>query len=277
MYYRLIWICLLFDLFLIHYSYGQDLSDIPQSENLLEQLDSRPYLRIYKDNYFTTGLKSLGRLSSENCNVKYQISIQQRVTKSILPFQTYLFLAYTQKTMWSIYKKSCPFDNNDYNPAIGLGKYLIKDNRLIGQMSLLLEHESNGCDGENSRSWNRISFHAMFPLTKNSNLQMKGWIPFIKKKDNPDYLKYGGIGYVTYNLRTPNKKFIFSLSLIKRGELNWNFNIEAEASYKLPFILNQYVFLQLYSGYAEDMLNYKKHSQGIRLGIAFKPAFFTLY
>jgi phospholipase A1 len=265
------------DLFLIHSIYGQGLSDIPESEDLLELLDSEPYFHIYKDNYFITGIKKLDKFSEENCDVTYQISIQQRITKSILPFKTYLFMTYSQKSRWSIYKESCPFDNTDYNPSVGLGKYLIKNNRLKGQASLAFEHESNGYDGEDSRSWNRISLHGMFPLTKNSNLQAKCWIPFVKKKDNPDLLKYHGIGYVTYNIRTPNKKFIFSLSLIKRGELNWNFNVKAEASYKLPFLLNQYLFLQIYSGYAEDLLSYKTHIEGIRLGIAFKPPFFSIH
>lgn len=83
--------------------------------------------------------------------------IQSEITQSVLPFNTFLYLTYTQKSFWDIYAESSPFGDSNYNPGIGLGRYITKDNKLIGAGLIQIEHESNGRDGDDSRSWNRLS------------------------------------------------------------------------------------------------------------------------
>ena len=57
-----------------------------------------------------------------------------------------------------MFEESLPFHDLNFNPAIGLQKLVISKDRLVGTASFILEHESNGRDGEASRSWNKISF-----------------------------------------------------------------------------------------------------------------------
>ena len=64
--------------------------------------------------------------------MKEQRSIAQRLTKSTLPFNTYLFLFYSQKCMWNIYEESLPMRDLNFNPGIGLAKHLFVKNRYIG-------------------------------------------------------------------------------------------------------------------------------------------------
>lgn len=86
------------------------------------RLESVPPFGIYKDNYFVTGSSfSGGKLTKNNSDAKFQISIRHRLIKGVLPFHTYLFLTYTQKSFWDIYKKSKPFAESNYNPTLGLG------------------------------------------------------------------------------------------------------------------------------------------------------------
>ena len=70
------------------------------ADSLRRELDNGPYFTLYKDNYFITGT-SIGPQapSRTNSDVKFQVSIAQRLTKSTLPFNTYLFLFYSQKCM----------------------------------------------------------------------------------------------------------------------------------------------------------------------------------
>ena len=59
--------------------------------------DKMPYFTLFKDNYFIGGTTLGGKPTSVNSDVKFQLSIAQRLTKSKLPFDTYLFIQYTQK------------------------------------------------------------------------------------------------------------------------------------------------------------------------------------
>ena len=65
-------------------------------------IESGPYFGIFRDNYFIGGIPIGGPVRRDNANVKFQISIIHRLTKSRLPFDTYLFLQFTQKTIWNV-------------------------------------------------------------------------------------------------------------------------------------------------------------------------------
>ena len=94
--------------------------------------------------------------SKTNTNIKFQISIAQRLTKSTLPLGTYLFLFYSQKCFWNVLENSMPMTDLNFNPGIGLTKPLFVRNRFVGKVNLILEHESNGRDGTASSTWNRV-------------------------------------------------------------------------------------------------------------------------
>lgn len=127
-------------------------------EDVRRKLDSTHSFGILKDNYFITGNPLNKQINVDNADVKYQISFRQRLSSSYLPFNTFMFISYTQKSFWNIYKKSSPFRDTNFNPGIGFGRYLISDdNNYMGSVFLQLEHESNGKDSLNSRSWDFVS------------------------------------------------------------------------------------------------------------------------
>lgn len=182
-------------------SFGQ----IITKDSINAYIKKAPSFTIFQDNYFLTGVPLTGEINKNTADAKFQISFKERLTNATLPFNSYLFLTYTQKSFWNIYKKSSPFSETNYNPAIGIGKFLISKGRYIHLLALSIEHESNGRDSLESRSWNRISFQYMIPVTRKGSLLLKTWIPIGYKTDNPDLLKYVGYGELNYSQKSNNE------------------------------------------------------------------------
>ena len=245
------------------------------ADSIRRALDNGPYFSLYKDNYFTMGTTVNQKPSRTNSDVKFQVSIAQRLTKSTLPFNTYLFLFYTQKCMWNVFEESMPMRDLNFNPGIGLAKHLFVKDRYIGKVSLIVEHESNGRDGAESRSWNKISLAANILIDPNFMVHGKAWIPIVDGQNNKDILDYSGIYQMGMTLTSPNKRFGFALTLIKRRGWNLNYNSIWEVNYRLFKGENQYLFLQYYNGYGENLLDYNKFHSRLRLGIVIKPKLFS--
>ena len=71
-------------------------SDTFDADSIRREFDNGPYFTLYKDNYFILGGPIGEKPTGENSGIKFQVSIAQRLTKSTLPFNTYLFLMYSQ-------------------------------------------------------------------------------------------------------------------------------------------------------------------------------------
>ncbi len=250
-------------------------ADSFNADSIRRQLDSGPYFTLYKDNYFIAGTSIGPKPSSTNSDVKFQVSIAQRLTKSTLPFNTYLYLFYTQKCMWNVFEKSMPMHDFSFNPGIGLAKHLFVRNRYIGKLTFLLEHESNGRDGIESRSWNKISLACNIFIDPNFMVHGKVWIPIIDGENNKDILDYGGIYQTGVTLTSPNKRFGFALTLVKRRGWNLSYNSIWEVNYRLFKKENQFLFLQYYNGYGENLLDYNQFHSRLRIGIVIKPSLFS--
>ena len=108
-------------------------------DSLRNEFDNGPYFGLYKDNYFTVGTTLLPHQppSKTNSDVKFQISIAQRLTKSKLPWNTFLFLMYTQKTFWNVFEESPPMRDMNFNPGIGISKPFFNKDRYIGKLTML--------------------------------------------------------------------------------------------------------------------------------------------
>ena len=85
------------------------------SDSLRREFDKGPYFGLYKDNYFIFGPAINHKPNRENTNVKFQISIQQKLTRSTLPWGTYLYLYYTQKVFWNVLQESLPMTDLNFN------------------------------------------------------------------------------------------------------------------------------------------------------------------
>ncbi len=246
-------------------------------DSVIREFDKRPYFGLYKDNYFLFGPPLGKKPTKDNTNVKFQISIAQRLTRSVLPWNTYLYLFYTQKVFWNVLQESMPMPDLNFNPGIGIAKPLFVRGNFIGKVSLVLEHESNGKDGDASRSWNKVSLGANIIIDPNLMVHGKFWIPIVDGENNRDILDYCGIYQAGMQLVSNDRRFNGGITLVKRRGWKPNYNIIIEAGMRLWKNANEYLFIQYYNGYGEGLLDYNKFQSMIRIGIQIKPELFSDY
>jgi phospholipase A1 len=140
----------------------------------------------------------------------------------------------------------------------------------------MLEHESNGKDGEASRSWNKISFGSNLLLSKYMDVQLKTWIPIVDSQNNRDILRYSGLVQGAVSYWTGDRRFNATMLATWRSR-SFSFNTQWELSFKINNNENQYLCLQYYNGYGENLLDYNRFRSVLRFGFVIKPSGFTLY
>lgn len=248
-------------------------------EEVRSKLDSTHSFGILKDNYFITGNPLNKEINVDNADVKYQISFRQRLTNSYLPFNTFIFISYTQKSFWNIYKKSSPFLDTNFNPGIGLGRYLISDdNNYMGSVFVQLEHESNGKDSLDSRSWDFMSASGKYYFNDRLFFRAKAWLPlFLLMEDtNTDLLRYKGYANFSVDYRTKNERWWFNANVTpRRNFITMNTNLSA--AFRVSKKFNQYLFFELYNGRGDSLLDYKEYDLKLRVGMCIKPDFFSVF
>lgn len=245
------------------------------TDSIIQDYDNRPFFGLYRDNYFVLGTAIDSKPTEFNSDIKFQISFRQRLTRSVLPWNSHLFLQYSQKAMWHIFEESLPFHDLNFNPGIGLSKLIIYRGKLIGKASVLFEHESNGRDGTASRSWNKVSFSASAYILPELMVHGKLWIPIIDGQQNRDILKYNGIYQTGLQYLSPNKRWVVDVTLVKRKGWNLSFNTTLNVGFRIRKQDNQFVMLHFYDGYGENLLDYNKYHCRVRVGLLIRPTFFS--
>ncbi|MGJ1484225.1 phospholipase A [Sphingobacterium multivorum] len=235
-----------------------------------------PAFSIFKDNYFISGIPLNHEPSKDNSDAKFQFSFKQRIQNRPLVWGAYFYLTYTQKSFWDIYKKSSPFAETNYNPALQLAKPIYRAGRFVGVFGLSIEHESNGRDSIYSRSWNFIglTYSHFFSETVNASLKIN--IP-IERSDNPDLNKY--IGYTEAQLAWNIKKDKLILDVMGRKGASWDTkgSLMTTLSFRPSEKRNLYWTLQWWQGYGESLVDYNRSVSMIRIGFMVKPTFFRFY
>ena len=248
-------------------------------EDTRRKLDSTHSFGILKDNYFITGNPLNKPINVDNADVKYQISFRQRLTNSYLPFNTFIYITYSQKSFWNIYKKSSPFRDTNFNPGIGLGRYLVSDdNNYLGSVFLQLEHESNGKDSINSRSWDFASISGKYYFNDRLFFRAKVWLPLLILMDNTntDLISYKGYGNFSVDYRTNNERWWFNANITPRRNVI-TMNTTLSAAFQVSKKFNQYLFFELYNGRGDSLLEYKDYDFKLRVGMCIKPDFFSVF
>jgi phospholipase A1 len=245
-------------------------------KQVLKLIDRQPSFAMYKDNYFITGIQTNKEIDKYSADAKFQLSIRQRLLKNALPFNSLLMLTYTQKSFWDIYQKSSPFADNNYNPGLVISKPVIYNNKLMGIGIVAFEHESNGrSDSLQSRSWNYFVLTGTYFYNVYFTVQAKIWAGWTGS-DNKDLLDYRGLGLIAITYRSISDR-IWITSIISPWKRFNGFNTQFEVNLKTNPKSNQYLFVQWFNGYAENLLEYAKYTSTVRIGICIKPPLRNLY
>lgn len=247
------------------------------TDSIEKSMDIGPYFGLYKDNYFAIGTDPLHKPNAYNSGIKFQLSISQRLTNATLPWGTYLYLFFTEKVFWEVFQNSMPMSDLNFNPGIGWSKpFFIKD-RYCGKMTLIVEHESNGRDGEASRSWNKVSLAGSAYVTEWLSVHAKYWYPIVDGQNNKDILKYSGIFQMGFQLNSKDRRFMFATTFVKRQGWNMNWNTNIQFGWRIFKESNQYLFFDFYNGYGEGLLAYNQFHNRLRFGILIRPTLFSEY
>lgn len=253
----------------INFAYQDSTLTINQT-NYKNHVRSLPAFSIYGDNYFITGTTTHSNAFMQSgSDAKFEIGFKQRLYNRDLPLDVFPYVTYRQKTFWDIYKKSFPFRETNYNPSFGFSKLFFKNKVFDFSLHLAFEHESNGRDGDNSRSWNFLSLSYFKPLQDNLHFRAKVWVPVANMDDNDDITSYRGFFNfgATYNVF---RNLFFELDVQPAYDKKLQGNIKAGISYKISKNSNQFLYMQYFSGYSEDLINYNESVSNIRIGVVFK-------
>jgi len=212
---------------------------------------------------------------------KLQLSLKAQVIQN-----AGFYVAYTQIMFWELFKKkSAPFADINFNPEafyrFRLGS--VEDKEEIRWIDIGYEHESNGRDGADSRSWDRafILFSAESLIgKKDTRLQwsVKAWVPIDRDDTNRDIYRYRGLWEANatvidlfgpfFDRNDLTLRFYgggkSGLDPLKGGqELTFRFNKWPDRK-ALPMLV-----LQAFNGYGDGLAFYNQKRVGLRAGFGF--------
>lgn len=241
-------------------------------------IDKPPPLAVsvYDPVYFVVG-------GDGGLNAKFQISLRFRLFDDHgrlarrLPWIDDLYLSFSQTALWDLGELSKPFKDSSYRPRLFYANYDLA-RFFDGQLRVGIEggigHESNGKEGDDSRSYNML--YARPTLTFGDPDGLRAYFAplihnYIAASDNPDIDNYRG--YVDWLFGVGSKGGLDFWGVLRKGTRSDYGSVELSASYPLSKLsggdLTGWLMLQYFNGYAESLLDYnRKLDSQLRLGIA---------
>ena len=236
-------------------------------------------LTFYKDNYFITGF-------TKETEAKFQFSAKFDIWPN--RGQHAVYFAFTQKSLWDIYRTSQPFVENNYAPELFYSYFHVRGRYepdpgcgfFFERVGLL--HESTGERGEKSRGWNRAYAESRFacydPAHRYSAITLQVWAPPFGTKDNPDIARYEGYGELSLSVGSDRGRgWLGDWELathLRKGTKNWRVgSLELDGRWRPRYgdfwRFTPYLYAQLFTGYGETMVNYDRTTTAFRVGIGF--------
>jgi outer membrane phospholipase A len=216
--------------------------------------------------------------ASGDTTAKFQLSFKYRLFQPQDPRSRSLFdnlyFGYTQLSVWDLSEESKPFKDTNFRPSLF---YYLPDTGVraswFSQLGIQagIEHESNGQGGSDSRSINTVFVRPT--LTWNNVLGNRlVFSPkiyyYLEKSDNPDIAKYRGYADLLVQYGDPNA---FELAAtFRKGTSGGRGSIDAQLTYPMGKIFGAgfggYLFLDVFSGYGETLIDYNNHVNAVRIG-----------
>lgn len=223
--------------------------------------------------------------------VEFQLSFKKPLTYNLFGWNEYITFAYTQQVWWKLYDKSSPFRETNYTPELFItiptsdkidSRYNLKAIRMG------YKHQSNGQEGYNSRSWNRLFLVSMWQWN-NLFVKLQGWYrlpednkgedfyngtnPDEQGDDNPDILDYMGYGDLSLSYFYGQNQF----NLLVRNNFDFKENKGAiQVDWSAPFFSsnNTFWYVKVFHGYGESLIDYDRSVSKLSVGFAFSRSLF---
>ncbi len=218
---------------------------------------------------------------SDPVSARFQFSFRYRIFDDLgvvaetLPVARGLYFGFTQTSLWDLQSDSKPFRDSSFRPSL-FYRWMLSDPQDRGSLTLTggYEHESNGREGEVSRSIDTLFLRAearyLFPDGRTFvGIAPKFWT-YLDKADNPDIPRFRGYGEL--GLRLGRDDGLMLTSLIRRGTAG-KIGTQLDLSYPLRRSVfsgvGAFAHLQYFRGYGETLLDYdERQGSQFRIGVS---------
>jgi len=256
-------------------------------EDRMHQEERGPFtLMAHKPNYMLVGAYNASGYDSEpfqkqfddpsisqgDTEAQFQFSVKCPLVVNLFNGNMDIYAAYTNRSFWQIYNSdsTSPLRETDHEPEAWVQFHPTW--KVFGFSNTWntfgVVHQSNGRNGEISRSWNRL--YATFIVERgNLELSLKPWYRITdgEEDDNPDITDYLGHSEVLAAYRW--KKHVFSI--MSRNNLESGFSKgTVELSWSFPLWNYKYLkgYVQYFNGYGESLIDYNHHVNRIGAGFS---------
>ncbi|UCG38984.1 MAG: phospholipase A [bacterium] len=212
----------------------------------------------------------------DHVEIIFQVSLKLMISEGFAGTSGDLYAAYTNQSWWQAYntERSSPFRETNHEPELFL---LFNRHRRIpgftrSWMAAGLSHQSNGQEGDLSRSWNRLYLN-LFLERDGLVVSIKPWlrIPERKKEfpgdprgdDNPDITEYMGNGELGIVLSKNRHNF----TLLVRNNFRSDNKGAVRLGWSYPITTKVKGYFQLFDGYGESLIDYDHRITRVGLGI----------
>ena len=225
--------------------------------------------------YFVIGAR-------DGWNARFQLSFKYRLFDQASgfgkdePWLSGLYFGYTQNSLWEIDSDSAAFRDTSYRPSL-FWRWQRTDNRTwVDGVRAGLEHESNGGNGDRSRSVN-IAFVRPEWRWKLNNGSVFEFTPkiytYLDKEENPDIQEYRG--YVDWRFRYDAGGEWITTPVLRVGT-SGKASLQVDVSKRIRDMkfgpVGGYLQFQFFTGYGEDILDYNvRRPSQFRIGFAIVP------
>lgn len=208
----------------------------------------------------------------KHAEAKLQLSFKTKIAQDILKTRADLWFGYTQKSNWQVWNqghKSAPFRNTDYMPEIFLTQPMnipLPFNGKLRMVGIGMMHQSNGKNGELSRSWNRAYAMAGMEWGK-LTVVPRIWTRIFNeggiKDDNPDITRYMGHGDLKLQYRFNDRQMMESTLRLNtqtgKGAIDFGYAFPLKGKLK--------AYARVFHGYGENLLDYNHKQTGVGIGL----------
>ncbi|RLA45136.1 MAG: phospholipase [Gammaproteobacteria bacterium] len=233
--------------------------------------ENEPTLSVNEPMYFVVG-------GSGSTTAHFQFSFKYRIfdpdSTPVDWFQALygLQFGYTQTSIWDLSDDSAPFYDTSYRPSFFWQGNLYGKGLMPKLLRGGFEHESNGKDGDASRSINTLFLMPFWGTDVSNNRTLivaPKFYVYLEKSDNEDIQQYRG--YVDWNVRFGNESGRLLTMRLRYGTAHRS-STQIDFSYPLRKPLfnrtGGFVSFQIFRGYGESILDYDKDN-GTQLRIGF--------
>lgn len=214
---------------------------------------------------------------------KFQFSFDYRLAtirwgEEARPNAVKVKLGYTQRSLWDIDSDSSPFYDSSYMPEVAFDWEAPVSSTRGRLVSLLrvrsgYQHESNGRDGDDSRSLNigyvrpsilvgsLDSWHVLVEPT------LFGYIGGLS--NNPDLADYRGYGKLRVALGKRGRPVIFFTGQAGKDFDHFTYQIDFTTPITTRLLdIETFFVAQYFNGYGESLLSYTEKSDALRFGLS---------